>query len=84
MIEFLKSLDLTEPRRKPLGVGQKTVNIANEKGFIVSQASGSEARLPDLHCVTIVGVEALDGLLTQAVELPKRLRGRPRLSGEPG
>jgi hypothetical protein len=75
MIEFLKALDPSEPRRRPAGVGQKTVNLATERGFIVSSLSRPSARLPDLHQVTLVGVEALDQLLIEPVKLAK---GRPR------
>lgn len=76
MIEFLKSLDANEPRRRPLGVGQKTINEATESGYIVSSLSGPKARLPDLHQVTIVGVEALDQLLSMPVASKRRSRAK--------
>lgn len=77
-IEFLKSLDANEPRKRPSGVGQKTVNKATERGFIVSSISGPKARFPDLHRVTLVGVEALDQFLTVTPEPPKQRGRKPK------
>lgn len=58
MAKLLASLGTERHARRPAGVGQKTVNIAVERGYIESIRSSPSA-MPDLHRLTAWGRLAL-------------------------
>lgn len=55
---LLDGLNDGEYRPRPKGTGQKSVNIAQENGWIEGRKSKEDGRLPDLHRLTPEGVVA--------------------------
>jgi hypothetical protein len=65
LIRLLGALDIFQFRATPSNVGQKTVNLATDQGWITSRRSRTSVRMPDVHRMTAAGAEALERFRTE-------------------